>query len=340
MDKVGKEKNKKIFLRNIIISVLQAHKWLILIVGAYFLSFLALGRLFDFDIDVLYIIFQYVIVFSILFISTYIVYFMVILHPDKPLTYIYERIKSAGIERFLSFFLVLFLISTQMLSFRYIKSFIPAFNDFCWDKTFASWDRIIHGGDPWRIIHTYLSGALPTFIMVVFYAWYFYIIFTVVAWQAARPMTDNLRNKFLLSFVLCWLFLGNVAATIFSSAGPCFYNNISPEAGKYAGLMSFLNKPNTSVGFMFNIQNNLWKIYQNKEYGHLFSISAMPSMHVSISYLLVLVSQRWFTKLLAWISVIITSLACVYLGWHYAIDVYVAILGTWLIWKLVGLYLR
>ena len=67
----------------------------------------------------------------------------------------------------------------------------------------------------------------------------------------------------------------------------------------------------------------------------------MPSMHVSTSLLFVLVGWRSHRLLGVVFSIfaVVIMLGSVLLAWHYAIDGYVAIIFTLLIWHTVGVFL-
>jgi hypothetical protein len=51
----------------------------------------------------------------------------------------------------------------------------------------------------------------------------------------------QLRRQFLIAFILCWALIGNLAATLMASVGPCFYDFFYGE-GPYAGLMTYLRQ--------------------------------------------------------------------------------------------------
>ena len=86
----------------------------------------------------------------------------------------------------------------------------------------------------------------------------------------------------------------------------------------------------------------LWEAYNNKEIGQVKGISAMPSMHVSIAFLFALVGWRIhrISGIIFSVFAFLIMVGCVHLGWHYAIDGYVAIACIWLIWWAVGCLLN
>ncbi len=85
-------------------------------------------------------------------------------------------------------------------------------------------------------------------------------------------------------------------------------------------------------------QDYLWQAYVNGEFHAGSGISAMPSMHISMSCFPVLVTWRyhWMLRVASVAYLIVLLMGSVHLAWHYAIDGYVAILGTYLIWWAVG----
>jgi hypothetical protein len=325
---------------NAITRVIRAHAALLLIVGIYVGVCVVLTRIYEVQTHLLYEIYKWFTLITVYYVILYPICVLVVLHPDRPLSYVWNRVRRVSTERFISFVLVVAVISAQIVAFMYVKPLIPVLHPYAWDATFARWDAVLHGTDAWRLVHPYLSHPLIARVLAKAYVLYFFVVFPAVPWQAARRIDSTLRMQFLLTFVLCWVLLGTVAATIFSSAGPCFYHHIVPGSDRYAELMAYLQSPATPAGVIVKSQNNLWYFYENHEYGHLFAISAMPSMHVALTFLLVLVAPGRITRALAIMFTIVVSLACVEFAWHYAIDVYAGIIGAWLIWWIVGLCLR
>jgi hypothetical protein len=65
-------------------------------------------------------------------------------------------------------------------------------------------------------------------------------------------------------------------------------------------------------------------------------------MHVAVATVMALTSwrqNRWLGAA-GWLYVLLIFLGSVQLNWHYAVDGYVAVLGTWLIWRASGVLAR
>lgn len=168
-------------------------------------------------------------------------------------------------------------------------------------------------------------------------------MFFVFYWQLFTLERPRLRMQFFYSFFLAWALNGTVLAMLLSSAGPCFYGYLEAGADVYADLMAYLHDANESFPiWALGTQEMLWQAYEGAETGIGSGISAMPSMHVSLALLFLLVGLRtnqWaavgFGVFFAFILV-----GSVHLAWHYAVDGYVAILTTLLIWRFSGFLVR
>lgn len=223
-----------------------------------------------------------------------------------------------------------------------VKTAIPAVNPYHWDALLAHWDQAIHfGRHPWVWLQPLLGHpALTNAINLLYHPGYFLGIYLVLFWQAFTLKRRQLRMRFLLSFMLAWIVLGSLAATGLSSVGPCYYADFVAGVDPYAPLMEYLRaaRMDTGVPWATDIQQFLLDAHRSNTALGGVGISAMPSLHVSVTFLFALLGWqygRWVRWLFAGIAAV-TLVGSVHLGWHYALDGYAAIAGTWLIWHAVG----
>lgn len=239
------------------------------------------------------------------------------------------------------FLLVLLLVPLFMSTFIAFKTSIPDLVPFSWDYRFMEWDRLVHfGNDPWAILHPLLGHPWMTgFLDRVYYTW-FPVVWLTFIWQLlhGQAFSDG-REQYLLAFALCWIVLGTILATLLSSVGPVYYANVVDGANPFVPLLGYLGDVNQNIPLTaLRAQDILWGSYADPGMSQVEGISAMPSLHVAMVTLMVLLGFR-VARWLGWaflIYAVLVLLGSVHLAWHYAIDGYVAVVGAIAIWHLAG----
>lgn len=221
-----------------------------------------------------------------------------------------------------------------------MKMLIPHIQPFSWDVIFADLDMMLHfNRDPWLLLQPLFGAPFLSFVISFVYILWLGVLFLVLYWQVFSLKQPVLRMMFFYSFVLTWALQGTLLAIIFSSAGPCFYEYVT-GSDRFVPLFEYLRNANVLFPiWALDTQNMLWETYQSGEKAIGTGISAMPSIHVATAYLFMLLGWRTgsryialgFTLFFAFIMV-----GSVHLGWHYAIDGYVAIILTHIIWRISG----
>lgn len=328
--------------------VVYAHRFFMGIILLYALAALGVSQHFGiyFDIARIYKGFLYAILLGPVFVLCgYAMYVMVFIRPHRLTRYLINHVQNYLTQaRLLNALPVLLLLPLFVSSFIAFKAAIPSINPFTWDSKLAAWDMTLHGGvHPWVWLQYVLGYPLVTSAINFVYHLWFFIMYGVIYLITVNMSKPLLRMQFLLSFVISWILMGNVLATLFSSVGPCFYGYLSLGSDPYAPLLQYLNEstqhaPVWAVG----VQKMLWDAYQDKNQISELSISALPSMHVATAVLLALLA--WGFNRAAGIALtifaVLIMIGSVHLGWHYALDGYVGAAGAYAIWRAVGWALK
>jgi len=249
---------------------------------------------------------------------------------QQPYPKVWEKARSfiapqALIEKVLP----LLLMFAFLGAFTQMKALIPSIHPFAWDAAFSEADRLIFGTDPWRLTHAVIGPFATRVIDAVYLMWF--PIFTCVLFYHAVFAGKEQKRRFFLSVYGAWMVLGIMAATLFSSAGPCFLDLIgSPVSQNYAGL--FPTSPASQ-----RVMDYLADTYRTGNLGIGTGISAMPSLHVSMAFLYVLMARKPAMKAIAVAYALVILVGSVHLGWHYAVDGIFALLGTLLIYAMTSI---
>jgi hypothetical protein len=227
--------------------------------------------------------------------------------------------------------------------FGVFKQLILPQHPFAWDHLLAAAGRtLLMGGSPWRTVHWLFGSVWGTiFLDNIYGAWmvllYAFPMLAMVLIEDART-----RCRLLVSWLLAWILIGSAAAWIFSSAGPCYYNELIGDDRSFALLharLLELGRQAQGLGVTIKslqFQPALLEAFRRGEYAPAGGISAMPSMHVAMATLFAIGGfkvARWLGMLMSAYAFLVW-IASIFFGWHYAVDGPVAVLLMVGVWKL------
>ena len=149
---------------------------------------------------------------------------------------------------------------------------------------------------------------------------------------------ERFQLRGLLSYLLIWIVLGVIAATIFASVGPCYYQ-LFYGSDRFAPLVAQLRADNARYALF--APQIMERLYNTRNFFAIGAgISAFPSIHVGMSFLFFLAVRnglrRTVPTLLAAAYALLMWVASVHLGWHYASDGLVSVAGVGAIWLATG----
>lgn len=233
------------------------------------------------------------------------------------------------VGRFLAGTLLMLAMVPFRAVFNVIKISIPTDGVFLHDIALADFDRALHFGvDPFHWLFALSKSELLLRVIELNYNnFWFVVVFGALYWVAVSPRCDAIRARLVTCFVLSWAISGGIGAIVGSSAGPVYFGAVTGDVWRFAELVNFVDLSRGQLGSASDYQHYLWDIQAGHHVGLGSGISAFPSMHVAMITVLALfvseASRKW--AIAAWAYVAFTVFCSIYLGWHYAIDGYVAI---------------
>jgi len=259
---------------------------------------------------------------------------------------IYDRIDH-NLTRYFNdrfpYALAIFLSMFGIWFFFIGKFFVGYWGGFYADPILLKIEQWLHFGNVpnFYIPESWYEQNIINFIGELYLLWFGVISFFLYYALLFEQSKEN-TQQVVWSYMLCWIGLGVGAAIMLSSSGPIFLKDIHPELGdvyqSYYNL--FLNSVPEGTTMYVHIQTaeSLLGSWKSKDMLSTFSISAMPSLHVIMAWLNFL--QAWkinkYFGIVTFIYAMMILFGSVFLLWHYAIDGYVAIIFTTIIWFAVG----
>ena len=201
------------------------------------------------------------------------------------------------------------------LAYRNLKSVVPLLrpNDL-FDQQLADFDRgLFAGHDPAALLHDALGTGLAAHVFSGTYMLFFLFIPGTLA--VALVFSRNLRSGLFYATALSLNWgLGAASYFLLPSLGPVY---IAPGA--------FTAVANTDAGQLQALLLEERTVFlRDPVLGTAQSIGAFASLHVSIFVTAALAAHllglHRAIKAVAWILVVLTVGATIYLGWHYVAD--------------------
>jgi len=263
--------------------------------------------------------------------------------PERPIAHLRDLSIRGGFAgeaaRGLPMLLALILF---MPAFSAMKSAIPLFHAYTWDHVWIAADRALHGTDPWRLLQPVLGHPAVTALIAAAYHVWILLIYAGGVYFCFFQKDAALRAQYFVGYFAIWTVIGVVMATALASVGPAF---VGPLLGNhhFDAQMAYLRSANDHFPIMvLQVQDELLQSYRSGNYGLGRGITAMPSMHVAQALLFFLAMRRIDKRagIVFGIFVATILLGSVHLGYHYAVDGYVSIAATLVIWAVSGMAAR
>lgn len=243
--------------------------------------------------------------------------------PLRPILHLAHKVRE-NLPVFISGIVGIQLFMIGSSSFSALKAAMPKTVPFWLDEPLANAEHALFGVHPWEISHALLGWATPA-IEYLYCTFFPAQIIAAIMLLFSRP--SAFKSQALVSLFLIWFIIGVGGAYAFSSAGPIFYDRLF--GGDTFSRLDLSGAPITT-----ELGNILWLAHAADVPVMANGISAMPSMHVALTFWFAMLFHRTRFAPLAWTYFALVWLASVHLGWHYVADGLIGAAGALMAWKL------
>lgn len=211
-----------------------------------------------------------------------------------------------------------------------LKYAIPQLVPFWLDAPLAHAEKRPFGVDPWLTLDRWL-GFLAVPMDCLYGLWL--PTQALILFLAVLQRGSVAKSRVLISYVLAWFLLGVIGATFFSSAGPIFYDRLFGGT-EFAGLRETLQDRGAWIAL--GESDRMWASLAGRRPTIVAGISAVPSIHVAISFWMFLAARLMVPRAApyALAYAVLIWIGSVQLGWHYVTDGLAGLLGMLAVWKL------
>jgi len=189
------------------------------------------------------------------FLLLYPVFVMIFVRPKRLTSYLINGLRwyLFSKERWLFSYPVLIIIPLEFSIYTSFKMEIPNLISFWLDEPLFRLDRVIFlGNDPWWVFQQIIGN--PNITRAIDFlchpVWMAILLFSLLFHALGRHSLET-RLRFFLSYIAVWALVGNALATLLSSAGPCYFTQVTGDESPYAGLMAYLYSIKTN-GLVLN----------------------------------------------------------------------------------------
>jgi membrane-associated phospholipid phosphatase len=201
------------------------------------------------------------------------------------------------------------------LAYRNLKGVVPLLRPGdLFDRQLADLEHALFGGnDPAALLHSLLGTGIPTHILSTVYV--AFIVFLPLSLAVALVFSPDLSTSLFFATALSinWL-IGAGSYFLLPALGPA-----------YADPAVFATLPYSEVTRLQGmLLDDRIGFLRDPDTGTPQAIAAFASLHIAMSFTalaaahLLNLSRR--LKVALWVWLIVTSVATVYLGWHYVVD--------------------
>ena len=183
------------------------------------------------------------------------------------------------------------------------------------DRQLADYDRVLFGGtDPAALLHTLLGTGIAAEALAVVYMTFFYFVMAALAYALVFAPSPRAGIFLVTALSLNW------------ALGAGFYFLLPALGPIYADAASFAELPTTRVSGLQDvlIRQRLEFLADPTAPGVHQGIGAFASLHTSIVFTAALAAHMMGLdrrlKVGLWSLFALTTLATIYLGWHYVLD--------------------